>query len=264
MTWPSLHFRGVPQQQRRVVQRAAHVEARDREPLRPRVREERPDGGVQPLRFAQDDVHQLTLLRAERQLVAENLNRARHRRQRVPDLVGDAGGHLADGRQALLQARVAFELLDVGDVLEREEVARRARRASRRYAMLRPISMCWPARMSWRFHPPRRGRRRVRATSAPTASSGMLSTSAIGRPDHRRGRAAGDVLGRAVERQNPAGVVGGRQPARQAVDDVLIERLQIGDLARRLFEPRAGRSCTPSASEPLSSATAKNPNALSR
>ena len=102
MTWPSLHFGAVAQQQRRVVQRAAHVEARDREPLRPRVGEKRADGRVQPLGLAQHDVHQLSLLGAERQLLAENLNRAGHRRQRVADLVRDAGGHLADGGQPLL------------------------------------------------------------------------------------------------------------------------------------------------------------------
>ena len=34
--------------------------------------------------------------------------------------------------------------------------------------------------------------------------------------------------------------IGRREPAREAVDDVLVERLQVGDLARRPLEPRAG------------------------
>ena len=55
--------------------------------------------------------------------------------------------------------------------------------------------------------------------------------------------------------------VGRREPARQAVDDVLVERLQVGDLGRRLLEPRA-RALQPSASEPLSNATEKNRNTL--
>ena len=96
------HFGAVAQQQRRIVQRAAGVEARDLEPLRPRVCEKRSDRRVQPLRLAQHDVHQLLLLGAERQLLAQDLNRPRHRRQRIADLVRDAGGHLADRREPLL------------------------------------------------------------------------------------------------------------------------------------------------------------------
>ena len=60
------------------------------------------DGRVQPLRLAEHDVHQLRLLGAQRQLVTQNLNRAGHRGQRIADLVGDAGGHLADGGEPLL------------------------------------------------------------------------------------------------------------------------------------------------------------------
>ena len=51
----------------------------------------------------QDDVHQLRLVARQRQLLPQHLHRARHRRQRVANLVRDAGRHLADGRQALLQ-----------------------------------------------------------------------------------------------------------------------------------------------------------------
>ena len=111
----------VAQQQRGVVERAAHVEPLDLEALRPRVGEKRSDRRVQPLRLAQHDVHQLLLLAAERQLLAQDLNRAGHRRERVADLVRDAGGHLADRGQPLLDRRVALELLDGGHVLEREQ-----------------------------------------------------------------------------------------------------------------------------------------------
>ena len=72
------------------------------ETLRPRVRQKRSDRRVQPLRLAQHDVHQLFLLGAERQLLPQDLNRAGHRRQRIADLVRDAGRHLADRRQPLL------------------------------------------------------------------------------------------------------------------------------------------------------------------
>ena len=57
------------------------------------------------------------------QLLPQNLHRAGHRRQRIADLVRDAGRHLADGRQPLLQLRFALEPPDFGDVLERVEIA---------------------------------------------------------------------------------------------------------------------------------------------
>ena len=64
----------------------------------------------------------------ERQILPQNLDRARHRRQRIANLVRDAGGHFADRRQTLLHGRVAFQLLDVGHVLEREQIAGAAAR----------------------------------------------------------------------------------------------------------------------------------------
>ena len=51
---------------------------------------------------------------------------------------------------------------------------------------------------------------------------------------------ASDGFCRPVERQNPPLTIGRRQAARKAVDDVLIECLQIRDLARRALESRAG------------------------
>ena len=111
-TWPSLHFGAVAQQQRRVVQRAAHVEARDREPLRPRVGEKRADRRVQPLRLAQHDVHQLLLLGAERQLLAQDLDRADIDASglRISCAMPAAISPTAASRCCI--ARVALELLD--------------------------------------------------------------------------------------------------------------------------------------------------------
>ena len=100
------------------VQDRAHVDCRNRRTLRPRVREERSNRVVQPLRLFEHDVHQLRLIAGERQFLTQHLDRSRHRRQRVADLVRDAGRHLAHGREPLLHADVAFELLDRGHVLE--------------------------------------------------------------------------------------------------------------------------------------------------
>ena len=87
---------------------------------------------VQPLRLLEDDVHQLGLIAVEGKLGAEHLHRAGHRGQRIADLVGDARRHLSDRRQTLSPARVAFEALDVGDVLKREEMAGAAIRENER------------------------------------------------------------------------------------------------------------------------------------
>ena len=78
---------------------------------------------VQPLRFPQHDVHQLRLLLTERQLLAQQLDRAGHRRQRIADLVCDAGGHLADRRETLPQPRLTLQPLHRGDVLEHKQVS---------------------------------------------------------------------------------------------------------------------------------------------
>ena len=240
---PVAELGAVAQQQRRVVERAADIEAGDGKALRPRVGEKRADGRVQPLRFAQHDVHQLLLLRRERQLLAQDLDRARHRRERISDFVRDAGGHLADRGEPLLHARVALELLDLGEVLERDEESRAA------------AGRLQSASRSGRCRSPR-GRRPsgsgIRRVSRPLRSQPAferlderlrkLQDFADRATDDRIGRQTGNRLGRVVERQDALRRVGGGQPARQAVDDVLVERLQVGDLGGRLLEPGPGRA----------------------
>ena len=241
MTCPSLHFGAVAQQQRRVVQHAPDVEPRDREPLRPRVGEKRSDRVVQPLRLAQHDVHQLLLLVAERQLLPQHLDRARHRRQRIADLVRDAGGHLADRGEPLLQPRVALELLDVGDVLEREQQARRAARRLAGCVAVRP-DLDLRGRRQCDSGLSTRRPRRVRAllVSSTARCGGSCSTSAIGRPTTDSDGMPVIASAARLNVRIAALSIGRRQAARQAVDDVLVERLQVGDLVRRVLEPRAG------------------------
>ena len=112
-TWSVLHLGAVAQQQRRVVAaRGARRTARSRTAAAAR----RP-GTMRIVVFSRSDSRSTMSIscacsRAERQLLPQDLDRARHRRQRVADLVGDAGRHLADRRQPLLQPRVALELLD--------------------------------------------------------------------------------------------------------------------------------------------------------
>ena len=60
--------------------------------------------------------------------------------------------------------------------------------------------------------------------------------------DHGRRGEAGNHLGRAIEGEDSLGVVRGGQSAWQAVDDVLVERLQVRDVARRLRQLDTRRS----------------------
>ena len=127
-------FRAVPQQKRRVLHDFAEIEPCDGRLLGTSVGEERSDRVVQALGLSKDDVHELRLLLAERQLLPEDLDRSRHRGQRVANLVRDAGGHLPHRGEPLLQARVTLEPLDLGDVLECVEIpASTVRKADRRH-----------------------------------------------------------------------------------------------------------------------------------
>ena len=129
---------------------------------------------------------------------------------------------------------------------------------------LRPISIV-AGRRRVKCDSMRRGRppssSGARAPDGVLGDAGALPRSAVRRPTPTSRPVI--ALGRAVERQDPALRVRGRQPARQAVDHVLIERLQVGDLRRTPARAARRSTVTPSASDPLSSATAKNPNALS-
>ena len=166
------------------LQRAAHVEARDRRTAAAARRR----GTSGSSSFSRSDSRSTMSIScscslAERQLLAQDLDRARHRRERVADLVRDAGRHLADRRQPLLHARVALELLDVGDVLERERGTRRGRPASRGASTLSPMSMS--PRPSAVGSGTRRAARAASSSprsSAATSCAGSCSTSATARP----------------------------------------------------------------------------------
>ena len=238
---PFVHLGAVAQQQRRVVERAAHVEPRDLKALRPRIREERSDRGVQPLRLAQHDVHQLLLLAAQRQFLTQDLDRAGHRRQRVADLVRDAGRHLADRREPLLNRRVALELLDVGDVLEREE---QPGAAARRLEVGRgEADVDLAALSAVRYQNSWRRRATFDARSLwieAITGAESCSTSSMRRPTAAWNGTPVIASAPRLKVRIAQRWIGGRQPARQAVDDVLVQRLQVRDLGRRLFEPGAG------------------------
>ena len=194
----------LAQQRGGVLDRPAGVDPGELHPPGPGVGQERRDGRVQPIRLAQHDVHQRGLLGRQRQLAAQHLHRARHRGQRVADLVGDAGGHLAHRRQPLPHLRGAFQALDVGDVLEREDDAALAARPAAAARRSRP-GRCPGRRGGGRCS--RRGgagRRRCRSASSAANSAGSCNAAAAGSPvtgrvpagDDRRRRGSRSAPGR--------------------------------------------------------------------
>ena len=151
--------------------------------------------------------------------------------------MGDAGRHFADRRQPLLDARVALEFLDAGHVLKCDQNPRappgrlEVRRAQADVDLATAVGGAVPP-----FEPP----------SAAAAQSLLHLHDELLRElqrfrerpaRHRSKREPGNGFGGVIEREDTPRGVGGRQPARQAVDDVLIEGLQIGNFRGGLFEP---------------------------
>ena len=91
-------LRAVLEERGRIRQHTTDVDFGVRLPLRFRIREKAADRLVQAVRLAEHDIHQLRLIGCERQLLAQDLDRSRHRRQRIADLVRDAGRHLSHRR----------------------------------------------------------------------------------------------------------------------------------------------------------------------
>ena len=84
----------------------------------------------------------------------------------------------------------------------------------------------------------------VRRRTSRRRRGGSCSTVAAGWPTAAAAPIAGDRLGGAVERHDAARCVGRRQAAGQAVDHVLAERLQVGELIGGLLQPRVGPAKT--------------------
>ena len=137
-----------------------------------------------------------------------------------------------------LQPRIALEFLDVGDILKREQQARIAARCLKRRGREPELDLPAVARAVGRLDaaaPRRIGKMRQLVGHVRRQLQHLFEAPA----DHRERGMAGNRLGGAIERQDPALTVGRRQTARQTVDDVLVERLQVGNLARRALESGA-------------------------
>ncbi len=179
----------------------------------------------------------------QRQLLPEDLDGPRHRRQRIPDLVRDPGGHLADRGEALLHVRVALEPLDIGQILERHQESGASARGSadasrsgrcRSRPVYRPSDSgtrrAWPPPVRDRCRTPRRWapgaaaprRSAARATDAKVCPV-MISAARL----KVRMRCAGSVVA---------------SPLGRLSITCWLNAVQVRDPVRGDLEPRAGRS----------------------
>ena len=88
-----------------------------------RVGEEVADDGVETLGFAGDDADEGALIVGESGNAGEHLDRAGDGRERIANLMGDAGGEASDGGQAVAQTEFALEAANLGEVGKGVDVA---------------------------------------------------------------------------------------------------------------------------------------------
>ena len=133
----------------------------------------------------------------------------------------------------------AFELLEVSHVLKCEQQPRIAARRLQLRGRQSKVDLPSVSRSIGRLDaepPPRlRASAKIRSHVGRQPQDILDSTT-----DDRRRDVPGNRFSRPVERQNAPLAIGRGKAAGQAIDDVLTERLQVGDLARGAFEMRAG------------------------
>ena len=88
-----------------------------------RVGEEVPDDGVEALGFAGDDTDQGALIVGESGDGGQHLDRTGDGRERIANLMGDAGGQASDGGEAVAKTEFALEMANLGEVGKGVDVA---------------------------------------------------------------------------------------------------------------------------------------------
>src|SRR4029453_3230331 len=224
---PIVEIRSVAKEHRRVVEHSGDIETGNGKALGPGVGEKRADRAVQPLGLSKDDVHQLLLLGAKRKLLRQNLNRAGNGSGGFVVFVGDAGRHFANSCEPLLYGVVTLQLLDLRHVLKAEQ---KASPANWRLEMGRAETQLDLA--------PSIPSPEMKLATAPGCVRHVVVESACnlrrqlqhlsdGSPERSRRRDAGDAFRRTIEGQDALLWVRGDESTWEAIDDVLIQRLQI-------------------------------------
>ena len=180
-----LHLGAVAQQQRRVAAATRRRSTpRHRQPLRPRVGEER----LRIVSFSRSDSRSTMSISC----ACSAVSGSSWRRIWIEPDIDASGLRISCAMPAAISptaarrcciARFALELLDVGDVLEREEEAALAARRHAACAALRPSSIAAPSRRAVTELDARRPRPpRERRPSSAASVAGQLQHVAIGRP----------------------------------------------------------------------------------
>ena len=117
------HLLAVGEQLHVLGQQAPDVERRAGSLARPGEAQEALDRAVEPVALFEQDVDQAALRGVAGQRARQHLHRAGDRRQRVADLVRQAGGELADRGHAVLHPQLFLHPTPAGQVLEDQDVA---------------------------------------------------------------------------------------------------------------------------------------------
>ncbi len=246
------HLRAVLEEENRLLKQRGDLEHFRRKAARAGVLQKVGDDPVESMRFAQDDVHEVTLRGRQRQLVLEHLDRTHHRGQRIADLVGDGGGEIADRRHFPLHLQLILQPLDVGEILKDEHISFHA-----------------AADHEWRdgqadVHGTGADRQPFLAADRSEVLSGVVdfSLDIRGEIEHREGVLAEDILDGAAEQGQPHLVdldnqkrtVGGEQSAAEAGQDGFVVLLEI------LQPPRLLLHFQPGHAQPLGEQTDEEPH----
>ena len=188
------------------------------------------DDAVQPLRFAGHDVEQPAVLFVHLGNAGKHADRAGNGSQRIADLVRDGGSQPADGGQAVLHAHFALQSADLGEIVERIDVAevaalRHGQAATRTRTVLRNFvgaskrtspCVCCDSTVG-------RGSRNSSMTGSQQLSRSALQKS----------------LRRGVDQRNAPIETGGDQSAADGVNNIFVQRLQALERAARVFQLHA-------------------------
>ena len=149
----------------------------------------------------------------------------------------DPGGHLAHGREPLLRRGLTLQPPGLGDVLEHEQEPGLTTRYDEPPGAQPDLNLAAARRGEPQVRPAGVLRHRFERRFEHRWQLEQLENSPAQNVGHPT---PGDVLRRAVEGQHTPVPVRGRQTTGQALDDVLVERLEVGDLARRSSQTGVG------------------------
>ena len=161
----------------------------------------------------------------------EDLDRARQRRERVADLVGDVGGHSAQRRETVRLAHPGLHRADRRQVVARADQPEPGALAGAERGESKPHGDRGPVRSAeQRLVPGGRARVALNRRFDLEQRHGVAEGRRPRSTDRLAGRASRDLLGGPVERGDPVVAVKGDQARAHGLEDEVLERLQVGQI----------------------------------